>query len=75
LTLLLRLCNAHKKGPITIALRKTQKAAERVTCIDLHTSSGQKLLTTVVELGKSWKKLKKEPDPLREPAVSINVDP
>jgi hypothetical protein len=57
LTPLLRLWGTHKKGPIMIALRKTQQAAERVRCIYLHPTNGQKQLTPVVELGKaerSW---------------------
>jgi hypothetical protein len=41
------------------ALRKTQQAAERVRCRYLHPSDGQKLLTLEVELGESWKKLRK----------------
>jgi len=41
------------------ALQKTQQAAERVRCRYLHPTNGQKLLTPVVELGKSWKKLKR----------------
>jgi hypothetical protein len=40
-------------------LRKTQQAAERVRCRYWHTSNCQKLLTPVVELGKSWKKLRR----------------
>jgi hypothetical protein len=37
---------------------------------------GQKLLTPVVELGKSWKELRKrEILPIEGPAVSINLDP
>jgi hypothetical protein len=56
LTLLLRLWSTHKKGPSMTALRKTQETAERVRCKYLHPTNGQKLLTPVVELGKSWKK-------------------
>jgi hypothetical protein len=41
------------------ALQKTQQAAERVRCRYLHPINGQKLLTPVVELGKSWKKLRR----------------
>jgi hypothetical protein len=41
------------------SLRKTQQASERVKCRYLHTTNGQKLLTPVLELGKSWKKLKR----------------
>jgi hypothetical protein len=39
--------------------QKTRRAAERVRCRDLHPTNGQKLLTPIVELGKSWKKLRK----------------
>jgi hypothetical protein len=40
-------------------LLKTQQAAERVRCRYLHPTNGQKLLTPVVELGESWKKLRR----------------
>jgi hypothetical protein len=50
---------AHKKGPNMTALWKTQQAAERARCRYLHPTNEQKLLTAVVELGKSWKKLKR----------------
>jgi hypothetical protein len=36
-----------------------QQAAERVRCRYLHPTKGQKLVNPVVELGKSWTKLKK----------------
>jgi hypothetical protein len=36
-------------------LRKTQQAAERVRCRYLHATNGQKMVTLVVELGKSRK--------------------
>ena len=41
------------------ALQEAQQAAERVRCRYLHPTNGQKLLTPVVELGKSWKKLRR----------------
>jgi hypothetical protein len=41
------------------ALRKTQQAAERVRCIYLQPTNGQKQLTPVVELGKGEKKLRR----------------
>ena len=41
------------------ALWKTQQAAERVRCSYLYLINGQKQLTPVVELGKSWKKQRK----------------
>ena len=53
LTLLLRLWSAHKKGSIMTALWKTQQAAERGRCSYLHPTDGQKLMTSVVELGKA----------------------
>jgi hypothetical protein len=36
-----------------------QQGAERVRCRYLHPTNGQKLMTPVVELGKSWKKLRR----------------
>ena len=59
LTLLLRLCCAHKKEPNMTALQHTQQAAERIRSRHMHLTNGQKLLTPVVELGKSWKKLRR----------------
>jgi hypothetical protein len=41
------------------ALQKTQQAIERVRCRYLHPTNGQKQLTPVVDLGKSWKKLRR----------------
>jgi hypothetical protein len=41
------------------ALRKTQSAAERVRCRYLHPTNRQKLVTPVVELGISWKELRR----------------
>ena len=52
------LWRAHKTGLIMTALQKTQQAAERVRCRYLHLTNGQKLLTPVVELEESWKKLR-----------------
>jgi hypothetical protein len=51
--------SAHKKGPIMTVLWKTQQGAERVKCGYLHPTNVQKLLTPVVESGKSWKKLRR----------------
>jgi hypothetical protein len=59
LTLLLRLWRAHKKGPSMNIFWKTQQAAQKVRCRYLHPTSRQKQLTPVVELGKSWKKLRR----------------
>jgi hypothetical protein len=59
LTLLLRLWSSHKNGSIMTALRKTQQRAERVRCRYLHPTNGQKLLTPVVELEKSWNTLRR----------------
>jgi hypothetical protein len=41
------------------ALWKIQQAAERIRCRYLHPTSGQKLLTPVLESGKGWKKLRR----------------
>jgi hypothetical protein len=59
LTLLLRLWNAHEKGPSMTILGKTQQAAERVRCKYLYSNNGQKLLTPVSALGKGWKKFRR----------------
>jgi hypothetical protein len=40
-------------------LQMIQLAAERFRCRYLHSTNGQKLLNPVVELGKSWKKLRR----------------
>jgi hypothetical protein len=40
-------------------LRKAQQAAERVRCKYLYPTSGQKMVISVVELGKSWKNLRR----------------
>jgi hypothetical protein len=42
-----------------MALRKTQQAAERIICRNLHPTNEQKLLTPVDELGRRWKKLRR----------------
>jgi hypothetical protein len=58
LTLLLILWSVYKQEPIMTALRKAQQAAaERLRCRYLHLTNGQRLVTPVVELGKSWEKL------------------
>jgi hypothetical protein len=57
------------------ALRKTQQAAERVRCRYLYPTNGQKLLLPVVELGKNLEEAEEEGNPVRGPAVSINLDP
>jgi hypothetical protein len=42
------------------ALQKTQQASESVRFRNLHPTNGQKLLLTpVVEVGKTWKKLRR----------------
>ena len=40
----------------------------------MHLTNGQKQLTLVVELGKA-KEAEEKLDPVRGPAVSINLDP
>ena len=42
---------------------KGKKPAERVRCRYLHPTNGQKLVTPVVELRKSWKKLRRRLTP------------
>jgi hypothetical protein len=59
LTLLQKLWNDHKTGPIMTALQKHQQLAEKVRCRYLHPTNGVKLVITVVELGESWKKLRR----------------
>ena len=41
-------------------LKKAQQAAERVRCRYLYPANRQKLVTPVIELGKSWKKLRRK---------------
>jgi hypothetical protein len=41
-------------------LQKTQQIAERVRCRYFPPINGHKVLTSVVELGKNWKKLSKK---------------
>jgi hypothetical protein len=41
------------------SFQKAQQTFERVRCRYLNPTIGQKLLTPVVELGKSWKKLRR----------------
>ena len=72
LTLLLRLWSAHKKGFIMTALQKIQQAAERVRCIYLHPTNGQKQL--LLNLGR-LKEFEEKGDHIGEPAVLINLDP
>ena len=59
LTLLLMLRCAYRQEPSMAALQETQQAAERIRYRYVHPINGQKLLTPVVELGKSWKKLRR----------------
>jgi hypothetical protein len=40
-------------------LETPKKAAKRVRCRYLHPTNGHKLVTPVVELRKSWKKLRR----------------
>jgi hypothetical protein len=44
-------------------LSEAQQASERVRYRYLHRTNGQNLVTTVVELGKSWKKLRRRVTP------------
>jgi hypothetical protein len=75
LTLLLMRWRAYRQEPSTTALQKAQQAAERVRCRYLQPNNGQKLLTSVVKLGKGWKKLREEGNPIGRLAVSTNLDP
>ena len=43
----------HKKGSTMTTLQKTQQVAERVRCIYLYPTNGQKKMTPAVELGKA----------------------
>jgi hypothetical protein len=43
----------NKQGPLMTALRKIQQAPEKVRCRYLHPINGQKMVTPVVESGKS----------------------
>ena len=63
LTLLLMLWGAYKHETSMTALQEAQQAAERLRCRYLHLTNGQKLGTPVVELGKSWKKLRRRATP------------
>jgi len=51
---LLRLWSIHKKEPLMTALLKTQQGTEGVWCRYVHQTNEQKLLTPLVEFGKSW---------------------
>jgi hypothetical protein len=57
--LLLILLYDYKQESIMTAFWKIQQAAERVRCRYLHPTNGQNLVTPVVELGKSYKNLKR----------------
>jgi len=59
LTSLLRLWEAHIKGSLMTALHMTHQAAERVRCRYVQSTKEKKLLTPLVELQKSWKKLRR----------------
>jgi hypothetical protein len=57
------------------SLWKTQQAAARVRCRYLHpTNQWTEDLTSVVELEKA-EEAEEKGNPIRGPAVSINVDP
>jgi hypothetical protein len=51
---------------IMTTLQKAQQATERIRCRYLHPTSGQKMMTSVVELGKSWKKLRRRVTPWKD---------
>jgi hypothetical protein len=50
---------SSQKGTYHDCPPKDPTAAERVRCRYLQPANGQKLLIPVVELGKSWKKLRR----------------
>lgn len=54
-------------------LQKTQQAADRVRCRYWHPTSGEKLLTPGVELGKGWEKERRRATLRR--MSSLNLDP
>jgi hypothetical protein len=56
------------------ALQKTQQETERVRCIYLHPTNGQKQLTPVVELGNA-ERIEEKGSTVGGPAVLINLDP
>jgi len=43
-----------------IALQKTQQDTERLRCRKGHPTTEQKLLTPLVKLGESWRKLRRK---------------
>jgi hypothetical protein len=53
----------YRQEPTMAALGEAQQAAERVRCRYLHSTNGLKFRTPVVELGKSWKKLRRRAAP------------
>ena len=55
--------------------RKTQQAAESIGCKYLHPTNGQKLLAPVVELGKSWKKLRRRANLKEDQLSQLNWTP
>ena len=63
LTLLLMLWCAYRQESSMAALQEAQQAAERARCRYLWPTSGQKLLTPGVELGKGWKKQRRKETP------------
>ena len=50
---------AYREEPNMATLQETQQAAKRARCIYLYPTNGEKLESPVMELGKSWKKLRR----------------
>ena len=57
------------------ALQEAQQDTDQDRCRYSHPTNGLKSGTPMVELGKSWKKLRREGDPIGIPAISTNLDP
>ena len=67
------LWSAYKQRLIITALQKAQQAAEKVRCGYLHPINRQNLVTPLIELGKSWKRLRRIAT-LKENQQSTNLD-
>ena len=63
LTIFLLLQYAYRQEPSIAALREAQQGDGRVRCRCLHPNDGQEPGIPVVELVKSWKKLKRRATP------------
>jgi hypothetical protein len=59
ITLLLMVCCAYKQEPNMADPGEAQKSPERIRCRNVNPTNVQKLVTSGVELGKCWKKLRR----------------